>query len=259
MVDVLVCIKRVPETSGEVTLAEDGQSVDARHVGYTLSSHDECAITVAVQIAEDTGGSATVLTLGPDDAVEQLRNAIAVGCTSAVQVQADSEAFGPTDVVREIATVVGERQASGMPYDLVLVGNDAADTGDFQVGVRLGYALERPVLTGISALQVDADTGSVVAEGSGPDGTEVFEIPLPAVVAVREGGVEPRYPSIPGRMKAKRTPVDTRAPGAEPVGSGRVRLKQIAAPPSEVQILGEGPSSAAALVDVLEEKGVLSR
>lgn len=254
---VLVCIKRVPESSGQVLLSDDGQSVDARHVGYTVSPHEECAVELAVQVAGATGGEATVLTVGPPDAVEQLRNAIAVGCSSAVLVEASPAEFGPVDVAAAIAEVVRAREAEGTTYDLILLGNDAADTGDFQVPVRLAYELGRPVLTGISTCEVQGDR--VVARGEGPAGTEIFEVPLPGVVAVMEGGVTPKYPSIPGRMKAKRATVDTVASGIEPVGSGRVRLKLPPAQPSSVEILGEGPEAAPAVVDLLFELGVVSR
>jgi len=257
MADVLVCIKRVPHASGEVLLSEDGQSVDARHVGYTVSPHEECAVELAVQVAGATGGQATVLSVGPADATEQLRNAIAVGCSGAVLVEADTERFGPADVAAAIAEVVRAREAAGTTYDLVLLGNDAADTGDFQVGVRLAYALSRPVLTGISTCEVSG--GTLVARGDGPEGTETFELPLPAVVAVMEGGVTPKYPSIPGRMKAKRATVETVTSGVDPVGSGRVRLKLPPAQPSSVEILGDGPEAAPAVVDLLVRIGVVSR
>jgi electron transfer flavoprotein beta subunit len=257
MVNVLVCIKRVPATAGEVLLSEDGQSVDARHVGYTVSPHEECAVELAIQVAAATGGEATVLTLGPAEAVEQIRNAIAVGCTRGIVIEADPDRFGPGDVAAAIDQVVRDREAEGTGYDLVLLGNDAADTGDFQVGVRLAYSLQRPVLTGISTVEVSGDT--VVATGDGPDGTEIFEVGLPAVVAVMEGGVEPRYPSVPGRMKAKRAPVDVVAPSVQPAGPGRVRLKLLPAQPSNVEILGEGPAAAPAVVDLLERIGVVAR
>lgn len=258
MTNVLVCIKRVPETSGQILLTDDDQAIDARHVGYTLSAHDECAIETAIQVAKATDGEATVLSVGSSDATEQLRDALAVGCTAAVLVEAEADALGPADVAAAIADVVRSKEADGTAYELVLVGNDAADTGDFQVGVRLAYALERPVLMGISTLEVAG--GSVVAHGSAPDGsTEVFELPLPAVIAVQEGGVTPRYPSIPGRMKAKRTPVETISPTSEPTGTGRVRLKLPPEQPSAVEILGEGPGAASAVVDVLEKIGVVSR
>ena len=256
MTDVLVCVKRVPETTAQVTLTVDG-TLDTSHAGFTLSSHDECAVTIAVDIANATGGEAVALSLGTEDAEEQIRAAIAVGCGRGVLIEAEPDDFGPVDVANAIAAHVRTLEGQDLAPGLILVGNDAADTGDFQVGVRLAHALGRPVLTGISTMEVTGDTA--LARGTGPDGTEVFELPLPAVVAVREGGVEPRYPSVPGRMKAKRAQVDRMAPGVEPRGSGRVRLKELPAQPSEVQVLGEGAGAVPALVDVLEKIGVVSR
>ncbi|MEJ7628093.1 MAG: hypothetical protein WKF54_00710 [Nocardioidaceae bacterium] len=258
MANVLVCIKRVPETSSQIVLTDDGQSIDARHVGYTLSSHEECAVEMAIQVAKESGGEATVLTLGSEDAIEQIRDALAVGCTAAVLIEADAGAYGPADVATAIAEVVRLRGAAGTSYDLILVGNDAADTGDFQVGVRLAYALGRPVLTGISTVKVSADARAI-ARGKGPAGMEVFEIPLPAVIAVQEGGVEPRYPSIPGRMMAKRTPVDTIASPVVPLGNGRLRLELPPAQPSVVELLGAGPEAAPAVVDLLYRLGVVAK
>jgi len=257
MTNVLVCIKRVPETSGQILLSDDAQTIDGRHVGYTVSPHEECAVELAIQVARGTDGEATVLTVGSEESVAQLRDAIAVGCSAAVLVEADIDRFGPADVAEAIAGVVKEHEAAGTPFDLILLGNDAADTGDFQVGVRLAYQLGRPVVTGISTVEVLGDR--VVARGDGPDGIEVFELPLPAVVAIQEGGIEPRYPSVPGRMKAKRTPVETVTPEIEPVGSGRVRLKLPPQQPSNVEVLGEGADAAPAVVDLLVKIGVVSR
>jgi electron transfer flavoprotein beta subunit len=256
MTDVLVCIKRVPDLGGEIRLTADSMSVDDSSLGHTVSPHEDCAVELAIQTAKDTGGEATVLTLGTSDAVEQLRTALALGCTGAVLVEADPVSYGPADVAAAIADVVRQHEAAGTTYDLVLLGNDASDTGDFQVGIRLSYLLDRPVVTGVSTLSVEGDT--VTARGGSPDGgTEIFEVPLPAVLTVMEGGVEPRYPSIPGRMKAKKITIDQVTPSLETVGSGRIRLKLPEAQPNEVSILGEGPEAAAAVVDVIEKLGVL--
>jgi len=189
--------------------------------------------------------------------VEQLRSSLAVGCTAATHVVADPQRFGPADVAREIAAVVREHEAAGRPHDLILLGNDAADSGDFQVGIRLAYELGRPVVNGVNTLTV-AD-GTVTARGSGPDGHETYRVPLPAVVTILEGGVEPRYPTVPGRMKAKKVPIEERTPTAEPAGPKRVRLLLPPPAPSDVQILGHGPEAAPAVVDVLEKLGVVSR
>lgn len=254
MANVLVCIKRVPDTGGEVELTADGQGVDARHVGFTISAHESCAVELAVRIATDTGGTATVLTVGTQDAVEQLRSALGVGCSAAVLVEADPSGYGPADVAREIAAVAGAGDSAGSPWDLVLLGNDAADTGDFQVGIRLAYLLGRPVVNGIRTVSVE--DGVATAQGAGPDGVETWAVPLPAVVTVLEGGVEPRYPTITGRMKAKKAKIETLAPQAEPHGPGRVRLTLPPAQPSNVEVLGQGADTAGAVVDLLQKLGV---
>lgn len=251
MTGVLVCVKRVPDVSGEVLLTADGQSVDARYVGFTVSAHESCAVELAVQV----GGEITALTLGPAEAVEQLRSALGVGCTAAVLVEADTAGFGPADVAREIAAVVTAHEAQGRRHDLILLGNDAADTGDFQVGIRLAHELGRPVVNGVKTVEV-AD-GVVTARGDGPDGgVETFRVPLPAVVTVLEGGVEPRYPTITGRMKAKKVAVETVAPRRSPGGAARVRLTLPPAQPSTVEVLGEGPAAAPAVADLLRSLGV---
>jgi electron transfer flavoprotein beta subunit len=256
MTNVLVCVKRVPDLGGEITLTPDGMSVDDTSLGHTVSPHEECAVELAISVAKDTDGTATVLSLGSPDSVEQLRNALAVGCTAAVLVEAEASSYGPADVAAAIAEVVRAHEAAGTTYDLVLLGNDASDTGDFQVGIRLSYLLDRPVVAGVSMLSVEGDR--VTARGQSPDGgTEVFDVALPAVLTVMEGGIEPRYPSIPGRMKAKKVKIEEREPSLTPVGPGRLRLKLPPAQPSQVTVLGEGPEAAGALVDLIEELGVL--
>jgi electron transfer flavoprotein beta subunit len=257
MASVLVCVKRVPDSSSEVVLTDDGQSVDGRFAGFTMSTHEECAVELAAQVTAGGDGGATVLTIGDGDAVEQLRSALAVGCTAATHVVADPQQLGPADVAREIAAVVRDHEASGRTHDLILLGNDAADSGDFQVGIRLAYELGRPVVNGVKTVSV-AD-GVVTANGDGPDGHETYQVPLPAVVTILEGGVEPRYPTVPGRMKAKKVEIEERQPVTEPAGPHRVRLLLPPPAPSNVQILGKGADAAPAVVDVLEQLGVLGR
>lgn len=253
----LVCVKRVVDATGEVVLTEDGQGVDGRYAGFTTSNHEECAVEIAVQAAAATGGAATVLTLGDADAVEQLRSALAVGCAAATHVVADPQAFGPADVAREIAAVVRDHASAGEAHELVLLGNDAADSGDFQVGIRLAYELGWPVVNGVAMVRVEE--GVVVAGGDGPEGHETYRVPLPAVVTVLEGGVEARYPTVPGRMKARKVAIEERVPTAEPSGPKRVRLLLPPPAPSHVQVLGKGPEAAPAVVDLLEQLGVLAR
>lgn len=253
--NVLVCVKRVPDVAGEVMLTADEQSVDARHVGYTVSNHESSAVELAIRVADATGGSVTLLTVGPAESVEQLRSMLGLGCQAATLVEADPVTLGPADVAREIAAVVEDHAAHGAAYDLVLLGNDAADSGDFQVGIRLAYALGWPVVNGVSL--VETADGRAITRGDGPDGEETFSVPLPAVVTVLEGGVEPRYPSLKGRMAAKKIQIETRPATTEPQGPHRIRLLVPPAQPSNVEVLGEGEAAATAVVDLLERLKVL--
>ncbi|KRF12459.1 electron transfer flavoprotein subunit alpha [Nocardioides sp. Soil797] len=256
MVDVLVCVKRVPDSSGQVLLTDDAQAVDARYVGSTLSEHENCAVELAAQLVEADGGTVSLVSIGAAETVEQLRSALAVGAGAATLVETDLRDFGPSDIAHEIAEVVRAHAEAGRTHDLVLLGNDAADTGDFQVPVRLAHALGRPVVTGIRTVSIQ--DGRAIAHGDAPDGgRETFDLPLPAVVAVSEGGVSPRYPTIKGRMGAKKVEIEMRQPSRAPVGSGRVRLTLPPPTPSSVQVLGEGPEAAPAVVDLFQSLGVL--
>ena len=255
--EVLVCVKRVPGASGRVTLTDDGRAVDARHVGWTVSPHEESAVECAVQAVEAQGGSATVLSVGTEDSLEQMRDALAMGVAAAVLVEADADDWGPSDVAAAIADVVTARRDAGQPYDLLLFGNEAGDTADFQVGIRVAYRLGLPVVAGVKTFEVK--DGRLVVRREGPDGVEVYDVPMPAVLTVKEGGVVPRYPSVPGRIRAKKAPVDRVAPTVQPVGNGRVLLTL---PPEEtttVEILGSGADAAPAVVDLFERLGLVGR
>jgi electron transfer flavoprotein beta subunit len=153
--------------------------------------------------------------------------------------------------------VVQDHEAAGRSHDLILLGNDASDSGDFQVGIRLAYELGRPVVNGASTVTVEDGVATPV--GKGPDGQETYRVPLPAVITIREGGVEPRYPSVKGRMQAKKVQIEERTPASEPRGPQRVKLLLPPPTPSHVQILGEGPEAAPAVVDLFEQLGVLAR
>lgn len=265
--DILVCIKRIPDISGQITLSDSGTDIDDSSLGHTTSAHEECAVELAIQTAAATGGKVTVLTLGPAEAVEQLRAAVGVGANDAILIEAeDPGVFGPEDIASIIGDVIRDRAEEGQNFDLVLLGNDAADTGDFQVGIRLAYDLEYPVLTGIQTLSAPGGSGrsagsdgsgAIEAPGIGPAGTEVFSLDLPAVIAVQEGGVDPRYPSITGRMKAKKARITEYVAPEPGTGNPRIGLELPPETASAVTILGEGPDAAGALVDVLEEIGVI--
>jgi electron transfer flavoprotein beta subunit len=151
--------------------------------------------------------------------------------------------------------------ASGA-FDLILLGNEASDTGGYQVGIRLAHLLGQPVATGAKAIAVTDDGSSLSASRSYRGVTETFTLPLPCVVTVKEGINLPRYPSLPGRLRAKRAAVKrvpVEAAGRVPAGDARMtRLRVPDAPRKQATVLGQGTAAVPALVAVLAELGVIS-
>jgi electron transfer flavoprotein beta subunit len=252
---ILVCVKRVPATGGRIVLADDGRSIDTRYLGFVVSPHEECAAEEAVRLIEANGGESVVLTLGPPEAADQLRDALAIGIDRAVLLETDGSDWDPLATATAITAAVRELEATDGPFDLILVGNESADSGGFQVGIRLAVALDRPVVTGMKALEVR--DGVAIARRQVPGGFDVYELPLPAVVGVREGINLPRYPSVPGRLRAKKKEIERIVP--ERVAGGPI-LERLLLPveqEQDVEILGRGPEAAPRVVEVMRELGVL--
>ncbi len=255
---VLVCVKRVPAPGAKINITADGQDVDAAHLGFTVSPHEECGVEEAVQLVEKHGGEATVLTLGPGDADEQLRYAASLGVQQAVLLQTDGTPWDPQATARAITTAIVDLESeNGEPFDLVLFGNESADSGGFQVGVRVAHALERPMVNAIKGIELDLDNASVTAKREIDGGREIYEMATPAVLGVKEGINLPRYPTMRGRLASKKVEVKVVEVDPETGDQTRVTLQQ---PPEQVSNtvhLGDGPAAASAVVDVLDELGVL--
>lgn len=252
---VLVCIKRVPNVGARITLTPDGGEIDTHLLGFTISPHEECAVEEAVRIVEGVGGSVTVLTLGPAEAVEQLRDAAAIGAGELILLETDGRQWGPIATAAAITETVRSHESDSGAYDLILFGNEAADTGDYQVAVRVAHGLGRPAATGIKHIDLEGTTVRARREFRGGD--ETFEISLPAVVSVKEGINLPRYPSLPGRMRAKKAPVEELQPvwREDPARTRQLRVPVVERQRAEV--LGHGVDAVPALVDLLEQLGVL--
>ncbi len=255
--EILVCVKRVPATGGRLVLTSDGQEIDTRYLGFTVSPHEECAVEEAVRIVEAQGGSATVLTLGPAVAEEQLRDAMAVGIDRAILLETDGREFDPIATSAAIVEVIRTREAADGPFDLVLFGNEAADTGDFQVGIRVAVALDRPVVTAVKSLAFRVGAALARREAIG-GGWETYEVPLPAVLTVKEGLNLPRYPSVPGRLRAKRKEIERIEPAWSQNGPIKLGLRLPEEDGAQVEILGTGPDAAPAVVDLLVRIGVIA-
>jgi len=254
-VNVLVCVKRVPATGGRVNLTADEQDIDTQYLGFTVSPHEECATEEAVQLIEAHGGSSTVLTLGPEAASEQLRDAMAVGIDRAILLETDGRDWDPVATADAIVAAVVAERAAGQAFDLLLFGNEAADSGGYQVGIRVAVALGMPCVTGVKSLEIR--DGVAVAKRQAGGGWEVFEVPLPAVIGVREGINLPRYPSVPGRLRARKKEIARSSPTSRSVGPVKLRLRLPVEQEAKVEILGRGPEAAPSVVELLVRLGVV--
>jgi electron transfer flavoprotein beta subunit len=251
--NILVCVKRVPLTGGKMVLTDDQRAISTRHLGFTVSPHEECGAEEAVRLVEQHGGSSTVLTLGPAEAEEQLRDMMAIGVDRAVHLITEGEEWDPQATAGAIVAAI---RAESEPYDLIMFGNESADAGNYQVAIRVAYALGLPVVTGVKGISL-IDEGHVRFEQEVDGGRDVYELPLPAVVTVKEGLNLPRYPSVPGRLRAKRKPLDGSTPIAAPARLEMVNLKLPPGTGKQVQLLGSGAAAAPAVVEVLRELGLV--
>jgi electron transfer flavoprotein beta subunit len=251
--NVLVCVKRVPLTGGKIVLTDDQRAISTRHLGFTVSPHEECAAEEAVRLVELHGGSSTVLTLGPPEAEEQLRDTMALGIDRAIHLVTDDQEWDPQATAAAIVDAV--RADVETSYDLLLFGNESADAGNYQVAIRVAHALGLPCVTAVKAITVSDGTARCAQEVSG--GRDIYEVSLPAVVTVKEGINLPRYPSVPGRMRAKKKPVVVSTPSRPTARLEMVRLEVPGGPGKQADVLGHGPDAAPAVVGVLRELGLV--
>jgi electron transfer flavoprotein beta subunit len=254
-VNILVCVKRVPLTGGKITLTEDEQAIQTRHLGFTVSPHEECAAEEAIRLIEQHGGESTVLTLGPPEAEEQLRDMMAIGIDRSIHLVSDGTDWDPQATA---AAIVAAIRGDGTSFDLILFGNESADAGNYQVPIRVAHTLGRPVINGIKAIAIEGDSVRCERERtSHPPGRDVYVAPLPAVVSVLEGINLPRYPSVPGRMRAKRKPLVSGEPERAQPRLEMVRLRLPEGSAKQAEVLGHGPEAAPRVVEILAEIGVM--
>jgi electron transfer flavoprotein beta subunit len=251
---ILACVKRVPLTGGKMVLTADEQAIETRHLGFTISPHEECGVEEAVRLVEQHGGEVTVLTLGPPESEEQVRDSLANGADRGIHLVTDGDEWDPQATAAAIVSTVQAEEASGGGFDLLVFGNESADAGNYQVGIRVAYALGRPVVTGLKGMSVD--DGRARCEQEVPGGRDIYELPLPAVVTVLEGINLPRYPSVPAKLRARSKPVESSNPDPPPARLEKIRLVVPPGQGKQAEVLGQGPEAAPRVVEVMRELGV---
>ncbi len=252
---ILCCVKRVPITGGRMVLTADEQAIETRHLGFTISPHEECGVEEAVRIVETGGGEVVVLTLGPAEAEEQLRDCMAIGADRGILLKTDGTEWDAQATASAIVDAVGAVQSEeGEPFDLLLFGNESADAGNYQVGIRVAYALGLPVVTGLKKIEIGDGRARVERDVGGS--RDVYELPLPAVLTVLEGLNLPRYPSVPGRLRAKSKPLAVVEPVRPESKLEKLRLVVPEGQGKQAEVLGRGADAAPRVVEVMLQLGV---
>jgi electron transfer flavoprotein beta subunit len=252
---ILVAIKQVPDTATQVKITGDARSIETAGITWIVSPYDEFAVEEALRIKEKRGqGEVVAVTLGPERAKEALRSCLAMGADRAIHV--NDPAFSEADTLmtaRALAAVAKQEQPA-----LVIVGRQAIDDDMGAVGGQLAEVLGWPCAYWIMEETVDADAKTVKAARQVEGGLEVFDVPLPAVLAAQKGLNEPRYPTLKGIMGAKKKEIkDVKAGdlglGAETPQLSITKLEALPPRPPGRIIEGDVATAAKELVRSLRE------
>ncbi|WP_040228994.1 electron transfer flavoprotein subunit beta/FixA family protein [Bhargavaea cecembensis] len=199
--NIYALVKRTFDTEEKISVQNGGIAEDGAE--FIINPYDEYAVEEGIRLRDEHGGEVTVLTLGGEDAEKQLRTALAMGADKAVLIDTDDD----LDDIDEFtaATIIAE-YLKDKDADLILAGNVAIDGGSGQVGPRVAELLGINYVTTITELKVDGEKANIVRDVEGD--SETIEAELPLLVTAQQGLNDPRYPSLPGIMKAKKKPLE---------------------------------------------------
>ncbi|OAT81732.1 electron transfer flavoprotein subunit beta/FixA family protein [Desulfotomaculum copahuensis] len=250
---IVVCLKQTFDTEAKITINPDGK-INDQGVSLIMNPYDEFAVEEALRLQEKNGGEVTVVSVGGAKAQDALRQALAMGADKAVLVTAELAAMDEYSTATILAKAI-----AGLEYDLIIGGFRAVDDGSAQVAGRVAEILGLPVVNVVTKLEV-AD-GKALATREIEGGSEVVEVPLPAVITAQKGLNEPRYPSMKGIMKAKKKPMEKKDPAGLGLDAAAVAARVCAleyflpAPRAAGKIIpGEPAEATAALVRALREE-----
>jgi electron transfer flavoprotein beta subunit len=197
--NIVVLLKQTFDTEERIVITDGKITEDG--VEFIVNPYDEYAVEEAVKLRDKHGGEVTVITVGPERAEIALRTALAMGADKAVLVNSEDAELDEYSVGKVLASVMKDRE-----YDIILCGNVAVDNGSGQIGPRLAEELNIAQVTSITNLEVN--NGKVNIERDVEGDVEIIEVSLPVLVSAQQGLNEPRYPSLPGIMKAKKKPLE---------------------------------------------------
>jgi len=203
-VNIIVCIKQVPDTETQIKIAQDAKSIVTDDIKWVMNPYDEFGVEEALRLKEKFGGEVTVAGLGPKRVTESLRTALAMGADKAILI--NDPALEGSD---SLATAKALAEAiKNVEYDVIFTGQRGIDDDLGLVGATLAELLGIPQLSLIVKVDVAEDGKSVKVQRPVEGQMLAIESSLPALITAQKGLNEPRYASLPGIMKAKKKPLD---------------------------------------------------
>lgn len=197
--NILVCIKQVPDMESKFKVDGDGTWYDSADLAWRMNEYDEYSVEEAVQLKEKTGADLTVLSIGPEQVKETMKKALAMGCDRGVHV-ADDTSFKKDSF--SIASIIAEF-ARPKNFDLIFTGMQSQDRGSAQVGIFVAEMLGLPCVTTIVDFSFEDNKISVKRELEGGVKAKITA-PVPALVTCQLGLNSPRYLTLPNILKAKK-------------------------------------------------------
>jgi len=197
--NIVVVLKQTFDTEEKIVIQNGQISEDG--VEFIINPYDEYAVEEAIKLKEEHGGEVTVVSVGPDRAESSLRTALAMGADKAVLVD-DEDLFGDEFSTAKVLAAVAKK----IGFDIIIGGQMAVDSGAGQGGPRLAEELGINHVS--TAVKLEIDGTNVRVERDIEGDLEVVETSLPVLITAQQGLNEPRYPSLPGIMKAKKKPLD---------------------------------------------------
>lgn len=249
---IAVLIKHVPDTETKIQINSDGSGIENANVKFIVNPYDEFAVEEAIQLAEKHNGETVVITMGPDNSVDSLRTALAMGIQKAIHIDTAGTWYDAYATAKVLSQVL---QEGG--YDLILCGKQAIDNDNAQVVQMVAELLNIPQVMIAENVEVEGDQVKVTRRAGGGN-KEVYSPKLPVIIGAEKGLNTPRYASLPGIMKAKSKPVDKKS-AAELLNSegNLIEFKNYSLPPERQAgkvIEGDAATQAQQLVKLLREE-----
>lgn len=255
--NIVVCIKRTPDTEAKIVVNGDGSGINLDGVKFIMNPYDEYAVEQAIQLKDKLKGETIVVSMGPKEAAEAMRTALAMGIDKGVHI--NDPALEKADAWVTAKVLAGVLK--GLNADLILGGKQAIDFDQAQVMAHVAEFLDMPQVSNISSMEMAADGKSAKVSRRIEGGTEVYEVKLPAVITCEKGLNEPRYASLPGIMKAKKKEVkEVNLAGSGVSGDdakNRAEVTKFISPPARQAgkvLQGEAEQTAPQLAKLLREE-----